>query len=115
MAFTLLGFSALGAYATVGAMIKNGFSDAIKAYITDPPHQGYPGAPQPLLREYTGVAAVDGVLLFLVGFFSALFDGDIAPECRLYAVWGMTQFGACWTLVILEGLRAGNRGRLVSW
>ena len=112
---TLVGFSLLGAYAAVGAMTTNGFGDAINIYIVDPPHRGFPGAPLPLLRKYTGVAAIDDVLAMPVGFFSALFDGDVAPEYRLYTLWGMVQFAACWTLVVLEGLRVGNRGRLISW
>ncbi|RYP29244.1 hypothetical protein DL767_006843 [Monosporascus sp. MG133] len=115
LAAGLLGCALVGGYAAVGSMSKNGFGDAIFSYVVDPPHAGFPGAPTPLLREYTGLGPADDVLAVLVGFFSGLFDGDIAPEHRIFTLWAMTQFAMCWTLLALEGLRAGNRGRLVSW
>ncbi|RYP89364.1 hypothetical protein DL770_004426 [Monosporascus sp. CRB-9-2] len=115
LATGLVGCALVGGYAAVGSMSKNGFGDAIFSYVVDPPHAGFPGAPRPLLREYTGLGPVDDVLAVLVGFFSGLFDGDVAPERRIFTLWAMTQFAACWTLLALEGLRAGNRGRLVSW
>lgn len=96
-------------------MGKNGFGDAIFTHVVNAPHEGFPGAPKPLLREFTGVKVLDDLLAVLVGYFSALLDGDVAPQHRLFGIWGMAQFGACWTLVALEGLRRGNRGRLVSW
>lgn len=114
---SLLACALVGGYAAVGSMDRSGFSDAIFAHVVDaePGAGGFPGAPAPLLRRYTGIEAVDYVLAVLVGFFSGLIGGDVAPQYRLFTLWGMTQFGACWTLVVLEGLRAGNRGRLVSW
>ncbi|RYP04998.1 hypothetical protein DL765_009980 [Monosporascus sp. GIB2] len=115
LAAGLLGCALVGGYASVGSIGKNGFGDAISSYILDSPHAGFPGAPRPLLREYTGLGPVDDLLATLVGFFSGLFDGDVAPECRVFAIWGIAQFAACWTLLALEGLRAGNHGRLVSW
>ncbi|KAK7755686.1 hypothetical protein SLS62_002297 [Diatrype stigma] len=117
---SLLACALVGGYAAVSSMGRSGFTDAIFTYVVDAdPHDksagGFPGAPAPLLRRYTGIEAVDYGLAVLVGFFSGLIGGDVAPQYRLFTLWGMTQFGACWTLVALEGLRAGNRGRLVSW
>ena len=115
LAAALLGCSALGFYATVGVMATNGLGDAILSYVIEPPHRGLPGAPEPMVVEYTAFTPIDTILRLQVGYFSALFDGDVAPETRLFAIWGMVQFGACWALLVLEGLRAGNRGKLISW
>lgn len=112
---SLLACALVGGYAAIGSMGRSGFTDAIFAHVVDPGAGGFPGAPTPLLRRYTGIEAVDYGLAVLVGFFSGLIGGDVAPQYRLFTLWGMTQFAACWTLVALEGLRAGNRGRLVSW
>ncbi|OTA52635.1 hypothetical protein K449DRAFT_340536 [Hypoxylon sp. EC38] len=74
------------------------------------------GAPTPFKREYTGIRGVDQQLSVLVGFFSALIDDRGSSwENTAFFVWGMGQFAAGWTLLVLEGRRSGNRGRLVSW
>ena len=72
--------------------------------------------PQPFRRVYTGIHVVDRQLQFLVGFFSALMDDPGAGwDVSALLAWGLSQFGAAWALVMLEALRHGNRGRLVSW
>ncbi|KAI0128516.1 hypothetical protein BJ170DRAFT_621881 [Xylariales sp. AK1849] len=109
-----LGCSAFGAYATIGAMTSNGFGDVLSA-VASGKRSTLLGAPEPFRRSFTGIGPIDNQLTILVGFFSAVFDGDVPPENTLFYVWGMAQFAAGWTIVLLEGSRAGNQGRLVSW
>ncbi|KAH8674032.1 hypothetical protein BX600DRAFT_223948 [Xylariales sp. PMI_506] len=105
--------SAFGGYTTIGSMITNGFSDVIKAVATGA-RATLIGSPEPFRRVYTGVVPVDRHLTMMVGFFSALLDGAVPPERRLFSGWVLGQFGAGWTIVLLEGLRAGNRDRAVG-
>ncbi|KXJ97597.1 hypothetical protein Micbo1qcDRAFT_8845 [Microdochium bolleyi] len=74
-----------------------------------------PGAPKPFLREYTGVGALDRTLVGLVAFFSALIDGNVDQSTVAFAIWGLAQFGAAWTLLVLEARRNGNRNSLLGW
>lgn len=117
---TLVGMSLLGAYVGPAALGRNGFGDASAMYFLAPADRqrsGYPGAPGPVFTDYTGVAAVDGLLAALVAYFSALLDGgdDVAPRFRLYGYWAFWQFGGLVVVLVLEGLRRGNRGILASW
>ncbi|KAH6652690.1 hypothetical protein BKA67DRAFT_659375 [Truncatella angustata] len=99
-------------------MTTNGFGDASWMYFiepTDPANDGFPGAPKPVFREFTSIKTVDGALAALVAYFSALFDGEIAPQFSLYSYWAFWQFMPLSVLVVLEGMRAGNRGKVASW
>ncbi|KAI1854539.1 hypothetical protein JX265_007591 [Neoarthrinium moseri] len=109
-----VGCSVFGAYATIGSLKHNGLGAVLRG-VASGDRSSLLGAPEPFKRSYTGVAAIDGQLRILVLFFSALLDGAVPPETRLFYLWGMGQFVAGWTLVLLESLRAGNRGRAVSW
>ena len=57
----------------------------------------------------------DGAVAALAGFFSALLDGQKDRDLVVFYLWCMAQFAGAWTLLVLESLRAGNRGLLVSW
>lgn len=71
---------------------------------------------QPFRRVYSGVGPVDRHLQRLVGFFTALLDDPGAGwESSALLFWGLAQMGGVWTLIMLESLRSGSRGRLVSW
>lgn len=108
----------LGAYAGPGALGWNGFGDASWMYIltpVDPARSGLPGAPEPFFKDYTGVEAVDGLLAALVAYFSALIDGNVKPRFKLYGFWAFWQLGSLVVILILEGLRGGNRGKIASW
>ncbi|ETS74875.1 hypothetical protein PFICI_13359 [Pestalotiopsis fici W106-1] len=115
---TFVGLSLLGAYAGPVTLGLNGFGDANWIYIltpADPAQVGLPGAPKPFTKDYTGVEAVDGILAALVVYFSALIDGDIEPRFKLYGYCAFWQLGALVVILVLEGLRGGNRGRIASW
>lgn len=114
----LAGCSALGAYATFGAASKNGLLAAIgKAVGSDvePEAKHFPGGPTPYKTTYTGITAIDDTLLTLIAFFIILLDGPKTQDTVWVSRYLMTQFLAGWVLLTLEGLRKGNKGRVVSW
>ncbi|KAK3400329.1 hypothetical protein B0T20DRAFT_373917 [Sordaria brevicollis] len=127
----LLFFLSTGAYGGMITGFGNGFFAALTKIKTGHPSEvvGYEAK-----REFTGVEAVDKVLLTLVTFFAAWLDaGDPVEELgsgpwmvgskrggRTWDVdvplWAaMVQFAGAWALVSLEGARRGNKGRVVGW
>lgn len=70
--------------------------------------------PGPIPR-WTGIQVVDDQLVTLTGFFAAMFLDDRPYETRLLLLWLFGQFAAIWTLMLLEGVRRGNKGKFVSW
>ncbi|KAI1822332.1 hypothetical protein F4861DRAFT_541106 [Xylaria intraflava] len=109
-----VGASLFGFNATIITMIHNGLAPVLES-IGSGAVASLKGAPAPFLRSYTGVASVDRRLCGVVAFFSCLIDGNVPWDVTVFYVWGMAQFAAGWTLLVLEAKRAGNRGRLVSW
>jgi len=73
-----------------------------------------PGSSDSLLRTYTGVSALDSQLQILVTFFAPVVNG-VNRELSLFSIMGFGQFGAVWTLLVLESFRAGNKARAVSF
>jgi hypothetical protein len=72
-----------------------------------------PGTTDLILRTYTGIGPIDRQLTTLVTFFSpVLHSGNGALV--LFSIFGLGQFSAAWLLMMLEGLRQGNKGTLVS-
>lgn len=58
---------------------------------------------------------MDGQLAILVAFFAPVLDAGIGREgLALFSVYGLGQFGGVWTLMVMEGLRVGNKGLAVS-
>ncbi|KAI1154212.1 hypothetical protein F4825DRAFT_460549 [Nemania diffusa] len=109
-----VGASLFGFKATILTMLDNGLGKVLRA-VSSGHVASLKGAPSPFLSSYTGVAAVDGQLSAMISFFSALLDGNQSWDIAVFYVWGMAQFAAIWTILVLEAKRAGNRGRLVSW
>jgi hypothetical protein len=109
-----IGAALFGFNATVVTMLHNGLAEVLGS-VGSGASTVLRGAPSPFLNAYTGVSAIDGQLSGMVGFFSAIIDGNFEWEVTMFYVWGMAQFAAAWTLLVLESKRVGNRGRLVSW
>ncbi|KAI0408783.1 hypothetical protein F4802DRAFT_549097 [Xylaria palmicola] len=109
-----IGASLFGFNATIVAMLSNGLGDVLAA-VGSGATTSLRGAPSPFLRSYTGLSAIDGQLSGMVGFFSAIIDGNVPWDTTMFYVWGMAQFAAAWTLLVLESKRVANRGRLVAW
>lgn len=73
----------------------------------------FPGTEDQLLMNYTGLKALDRQLGVLVAFFAPVVDVN-NPGLNLFAIWGLGQFGAVWTLMVMESMRMGNKGKAVS-
>ncbi|KAI0834858.1 hypothetical protein F5Y06DRAFT_278085 [Hypoxylon sp. FL0890] len=119
LAALLVGLSVFGFRATIGPITTNGLGKLLRDVIdgrSDGTTVELLGAPAPFKREFTGIRALDQQLAVLIGFFAALIDDAGASwDTTAFFVWGMAQFVAAWTILMLEGRRSGNRGRLVSW
>jgi hypothetical protein len=73
----------------------------------------FPGSESPLMLEYTGVAAIDRHLSTLVIFFGPVVQGG-DEALNLFSLFGLGQFGSAWTLLVMESLRRGNKGKASS-
>lgn len=105
--------SILGGLGTWGLASRNGLLAAFPVlFAQEVPN--FPGADAPLLQSFTGVKRVDHQLSILVAFFAPCLDlshGDLT----LFAFQAFGQFGAAWTLMMMESMRLGNSGAAVSW
>lgn len=72
-----------------------------------------PGSTDLLLRTYTGIAPIDRQLTVLVTFFAPVLNSKNGAV-TLFSLFGLGQFGASWTLMMMESMRQGNKGRIVS-
>ncbi|KAI2464703.1 hypothetical protein F4781DRAFT_436167 [Annulohypoxylon bovei var. microspora] len=114
LAALLTGLSIFGFRASMGPMSTNGLGKVLRE--VSGAGAELLGAPTPFKREFTGVQGLDRYLSVLVAFFASLVDDHGAGwEVTAFYVWGMAQFAAGWTVLVLEGRRSGNRGRIVSW
>jgi hypothetical protein len=73
----------------------------------------FPGLDALLMREYTGVKFVDRQLSLLVILMAPLLDTNNAA-LALFSIAGFGQLGAVWTLMMMESMRMGNKGKAVS-
>ncbi|RWA12406.1 hypothetical protein EKO27_g2713 [Xylaria grammica] len=109
-----VGASLFGFRATIVTMLSNGLSDVLSS-VSSGTVTALKGAPSPFLASYTGVSIVDHQLSAMNAFFSAIIDGNVPWDVSVFYLWGMAQFAAGWTVLVLEAKRVGNRGRLVSY
>jgi hypothetical protein len=73
----------------------------------------FPGTNDLLVKSYTGIEFIDAQLVVLITFFAPFLDVKNV-ESTLFSLFGFGQFGAAWTLLMMESLRSGNEGKLVS-
>lgn len=104
--------SLAGGYCTLGVSTANGFFTQITNILSQE-NPLWPGTEESLIRTFTGVKAIDGQLMTLTTFFSPVADGHNAA-IKGFSIFGLGQFGAIWTLLVMESLRKGNSGKLVS-
>ena len=67
----------------------------------------------PLKVHYTGLKALDRHLSTLAIIFWPVMDGSM-PNLSLDTLSFVGQVVAVWSLCMLEGMRAGNKGKLIS-
>ena len=109
---TLVALSALGAYLTWGLALSNG-TITMMEYTRNVEPQVLPGTDSPLKQSYIGIQAVDNQLTVLVLFFWQLVDGSM-PNASLSTFRFASQFVPGWGLVVIEGMRSGNKGKIIS-
>ncbi|QSZ35193.1 hypothetical protein DSL72_008060 [Monilinia vaccinii-corymbosi] len=90
------------------------FERILRLVRQETPSAVFPDAQYLLLKDYTGIKAVDQQLAILMVFFAPVCDGRNSA-LWLYSIYGMGQLGAAWTLLVMESLRSGNQGRAVSF
>lgn len=73
----------------------------------------FPGTDDELLMQYTQIGWLDKQLTVLVTFFAPVVDMN-QGALSMFSIFGTGQFGAAWTLMVMESLRMGNRRRVVS-
>lgn len=90
----------------------NGVMPHLKQIIESPTGK-WPGTSQPHKRSFTGLKPIDEILLNLNPFFAHLVDGG-NPSLSIWCLFFAGQYGVAWGLCVLESLRAGNKGRVIS-
>ncbi|KAG4416901.1 hypothetical protein IFR04_009979 [Cadophora malorum] len=106
-------FSLAGFYGTMILANGNGtFKSIISLMESKDPK--FPGTEDDLLIRYTNVGWLDRQLTILVTFFAPVVD-EKQGALSMFARFGTGQFGAAWTLMVMEGMRMGNMGRIVSF
>lgn len=108
----LVFLSAAGYYATWYSIFHNGTTDHM-ARMRDVGPRLLPGTKEPVRTIYTGIPVVDYQLTILTLFFWELVDGS-QPAASLFCFYFATQVACGWGLLVMEGLRGGNRWSLIS-
>lgn len=73
----------------------------------------FPGTTDAIVWKHSGVEVLDNQMRILVSFFAPVVD-SINPELNLFSIFVLGQFGAAWALLMMESMRMGNKGRIVS-
>lgn len=110
IALPLLSFA--GFWGTWGIGFRTGFLKLIKERLTAD-NKLLPSAEVPLKLTYTWIPPVDALIRRLNVFLWPAIDGRW-PGLSLVAWEFSGQFSATWMIAGLEGLRYGNRGKLVT-
>ncbi|KAB5545906.1 hypothetical protein GE09DRAFT_1061283 [Coniochaeta sp. 2T2.1] len=105
----------VGGYAGMYMSGVNGAMESSKNSAGRPVDPYISGGVHPFKNSYTGVKAVDEVLLVLVPFFAYILDTPQSWAIRASFWYLMINFFAATSVIFLEGQRRGNAGRLVSW
>ncbi|KAL1955690.1 hypothetical protein VTO42DRAFT_8162 [Malbranchea cinnamomea] len=102
--------SAWAVYAIFVFSVRNGFFAQLQHAIDT---RSIPPSEVSLQSKYTGILALDELLLRLVPFFLAIVDGS-SPGLSLHSFNFTGALAGLWTLVCLESSRKGNRGKLIA-
>lgn len=89
------------------------YTNGLLSMLGDLPKPGayLPGPTQiPMKQRYTGIKVVDDRLTVLVGFFYTAIDGN-RVDVSLHGLDLGGQVVAAWILMVVEGMRMGNRGK----
>ena len=101
-----------GLYFTHILLFKNGTVGLLE-HLRDNGPRNLPGTKEPLRLVYTGIKKIDYRLTVLETIFWPISHGS-HPYLSLQAFYFVGQVAGAWGLVMLEGTRSGNKGRIVS-
>lgn len=110
----LVALAAAAGYCIIGLQQKSGWFDLVNAFGASHPTQ-LPGTglDSTLRTEFMGFPAVDFHIAGVIRSFYAMVSGEHQPT-TVFSFWFTGQLLAIQALQMLEGLRAGNRGKLIS-
>lgn len=108
---TLLLFSALGGYTFILSSQHGLFEQLDQICQSSSPH--LPNTHAPLRRSFTGLQGIDHQLQILMLFFHDAISGQF-PASSIQVAHFAGQIVPGWMVVVLEGYRAGNSGRLIA-
>lgn len=95
-----------------GLILRNGYYDAL-VYIRDVGPHILPGSNTPIQEEYTGLGLLDYWLTVLQTVFANVTDGT-APHLSLYAFQFAGQLIPVLAVLLVEGMREGNKAPILS-
>ncbi|KAL8872009.1 MAG: hypothetical protein Q9174_002287, partial [Haloplaca sp. 1 TL-2023] len=113
-ALLLFLLSGVGYYFTWHLLLNNDGARLMEELRDNGPHILPYNNGAPLRKSYTGIALIDYQLTVLVLFFYNIVDGSHPNAClQVYHFFGQAPAG--YTLLLLEGLRHGNKLRAISF
>ncbi|KAH9477175.1 Epoxide hydrolase ascI [Psilocybe cubensis] len=117
LAAVLAGLALSSIYFIIILQFQNGTMRILDIYTTHNPAilpPGPAGESIALRHIYTNIWPLDALINRLTPFFWTLVTG-VLPELSLFGVYMAGQLVASETLLLLEGARRGNKGRVVSY
>ena len=104
-------WSAIGVYTILGLMQWNGTYKQLSS-VDDT--KVYPETNFLAKNDFTGIEKLDSLLRSLNITFWPIIDGSF-PAASLHTIHFAGAYGATWTILFLESIRAGNPWKAVSW
>ncbi|TLS30248.1 hypothetical protein PpBr36_03800 [Pyricularia pennisetigena] len=101
------------AYCIIGLQKQNGLFDMLNTLAEEHPTR-LPDSDVDGALIDVGDSGFGKFLLVLVRFFYPIMTGE-SPRLSLFSFWFAGQVISMHTLLVLEGLREGNRGRMISY
>ncbi|CAI4214124.1 unnamed protein product [Parascedosporium putredinis] len=109
----LLGLSALGYTSIIGLTARNGWGERFNEY-NERAVAVLPDTEIPARTHFTGVPGVDHIFVQAVKFFYPCVVGQL-PALPLFSLYFAGQVIALHSLLVLEGLRLGNKGTIFAY
>ena len=99
-------------YRIWGTLWQNGYFEALIHLWNHGPYV-LPGSSNPILTTYTPIRPFDQLVTFSIVLFANVTDGSL-PQFSLFAFHFTGQWASILIIVLLEGLREGNKGLFIS-
>ena len=103
---------AVGISAMYGLVLRNGYVQALLQLRDHGPHL-LPGSNHPILTRFVGIPPFDKLLTLAGVMFANVTDGSY-PQLSLFGFYFGGQLIGIFTVMVVEGLRQGNRGTSIA-